>query len=158
MWRRIGVLWPNGWIDQDETWRGRRPRQRLYCVDGDPAPLPKGAQSPIFGPCLSWPNNWLDQDATSYGCRPRPRRQCVRLEPIPQKGGQQPPTFRPMYCDQTAGWIKVPLRKEVGLGPGHIVLDGDPTPHLRRGTAPTFRPIFIVTKRLEESRYHLVRR
>jgi len=24
------------------------------------------------------------------------------------------------------GWIKMPLNKEVGLGPGHIVLDGDP--------------------------------
>jgi len=27
---------------------------------------------------------------------------------------------------QTAGWIKMPLVTEVGLGPGHIVLDGDP--------------------------------
>jgi len=27
---------------------------------------------------------------------------------------------------QTVGWIKMPLGKEVGLGPGHIVLDGDP--------------------------------
>jgi len=27
-------------------------------------------------------------------------------------------------CGQTVGWIKMPLGKEVGLGPGHIVLDG----------------------------------
>jgi len=27
---------------------------------------------------------------------------------------------------QTAGWIKTALGMEVGLGPGHIVLDGDP--------------------------------
>jgi len=32
-------------------------------------------------------------------------------------------------CGQTIGWIKMPLGKEVGLGPGHIVLDGDPAPH-----------------------------
>jgi len=32
-------------------------------------------------------------------------------------------------CGQTVGWIKVPLGKEVGLGPGHTVLDGDPSPH-----------------------------
>jgi len=25
---------------------------------------------------------------------------------------------------QTAGWIKMPLGKEKGLGPGHVVLDG----------------------------------
>jgi len=33
-----------------------------------------------------------------------------------------------VYCGQMAGWIKMPLRMEVGLGPGHVVLDGDPAP------------------------------
>jgi len=32
--------------------------------------------------------------------------------------------FRQLWPD--VGWIKMPLGKEVGLGPGHIVLDGDP--------------------------------
>ena len=32
----------------------------------------------------------------------------------------------PCYCGQTAGCIKIPLAMELGLGPGHIVLDGDP--------------------------------
>jgi len=46
-------------------------------LNGDPAlPLKKGAQPPIFGPCLLWPNGWMDQDATWYGGRPRPRRHC----------------------------------------------------------------------------------
>jgi len=40
-----------------------------------------------------------------------------------------------MYCGQTAGWIKLPLGTQVGLGLDHIVLDGDPDP-LQRGTAP----------------------
>ena len=31
-------------------------------------------------------------------------------------------------CGQTAGWIKMPLGMDVGLGPGDIVLDGDPAP------------------------------
>jgi len=35
----------------------------------------------------------------------------------------------------------MPLDTEVGLGPGHIVLDGDPAP-LTRGTAPP--PYFSV--------------
>jgi len=36
-----------------------------------------------------------------------------------------------------AGWIKVPLGTEVRLGPGSIVLDGDPAPSspTERGTA-----------------------
>jgi len=31
-----------------------------------------------------------------------------------------------VHCGQTVGWIKIPLGMEVGLGPGQIVLDGDP--------------------------------
>jgi len=31
-------------------------------------------------------------------------------------------------CGQTAGWIKMSFGTEVGLGPGHIVLNGNPTP------------------------------
>jgi len=27
-----------------------------------------------------------------------------------------------------AGWVKMPLGMEVGLGPGDFVLDGDPAP------------------------------
>ena len=30
-----------------------------------------------------------------------------------------------VYCGQTFGWIKMKLGVQVGLGPGHIVLDGD---------------------------------
>jgi len=30
-----------------------------------------------------------------------------------------------VHCGQTVGWIKMPPGVEVGLGPGHIVLDGD---------------------------------
>jgi len=33
-----------------------------------------------------------------------------------------------MYCGQTVGRIKMPLGTEVDLGPGGIVLDGDPAP------------------------------
>jgi len=33
-----------------------------------------------------------------------------------------------VYCGLTVGWIKMKLGMKVGLGPGHIVLDGDPAP------------------------------
>jgi len=48
-----------------------------------------------------------------------------------------------------AGWIKMPLDREVGLGPGDIVLDGDlaPSPPEKKGTAaPTFWPMSVVAK------------
>jgi len=38
-----------------------------------------------------------------------------------------------VYCGQTVGWIKMKLGTLVGLGPGHIVLDGDPAPLPQRG-------------------------
>jgi len=28
----VGVLWPNGWKDQDATWYGGRPRPKPHCV------------------------------------------------------------------------------------------------------------------------------
>jgi len=58
---------------------------------------------------------------------------------------------------QMAGWIKLTLATEVGLGPGDIVLDGDPAPSEKGGTAPNFPPMFVVAKRLDGSRCHLVR-
>ena len=48
-----------------------------------------------------------------------------------------------VYCGQTVGWIKMKLGMQVGLGPGHIVLDGNPAPLPQRGTAPNLRPISI---------------
>jgi len=45
-----------------------------------------------------------------------------------------------VHCGQTVGRIKMKLGMQVGLGHGHIVLDGDPAPHTQRGTAPS--PIF----------------
>ena len=55
----VGVLWPNGWMDQNETRNAGRPRPRPHCVTwgpSSPSPIPKEAQPPIFGPCLLWPN------------------------------------------------------------------------------------------------------
>jgi len=64
-----------------------------------------------------------------------------------------------VYCGQTVGWIKMKLSVEVGVGPGHIVLDGDPAPLPKRGTAiPQYWPMPVVAKRLDGSRCHLVER
>ena len=42
-----------------------------------------------------------------------------------------------VYCGQTVGWIKMKLGTEVGLGPGHIVLHGDPVPRKKQRYNPT---------------------
>jgi len=49
------------------------------------------------------------------------------------------------------------LGMEVGLGPGHILLDGDPAPFLQKGAEPpNIRPNYIVVKQLDASRCHWV--
>ena len=51
------------------------------------------------------------------------------------------------------------LDKQVGLGPGHIVLDGDPaSPPLKGGRSPQFSAISVVAKWLDGSRWHLAQR
>jgi len=44
----VGVLWPNGWMDQDKTWHGGRPRPRPHCVRWELAPPPKRGHMPRF--------------------------------------------------------------------------------------------------------------
>jgi len=47
--------------------------------------------------------------------------------------------WRWCFCSQTVGWIKMSLDTEVGLAPGHILLDDDPAPLSRkRHSTPHF--------------------
>ena len=52
-----------------------------------------------------------------------------------------------VYCGQTVGWIKMSLDTEVGLGPGDVVLDGDPAPHfaIDRPSQLLLSMCFIIT-------------
>jgi len=64
-----------------------------------------------------------------------------------------------VHCGQTVGWVKMKLSVQVGLGPSHIVLDGDPAPlpaPPKGHSPPNFRPISVVAKWLHGSRCHLV--
>jgi len=110
------------------------------------------AVCPVLSVCdfgVLWPNSWMDQDATWYEGRPQLRPHCATWGPSsPQKKGAQPPFLAHVYCSQMAGWIRVPLSTEVGLCWGDIVLDEDPAPPTKTGTAaPTFWPMSTVAKR-----------
>ena len=167
-----------------------------------PSPKKGTEPPPNYGPFLLWPNSWMHQDATWYGGRLQPRRLFVRWDPAPPpKGGRAPcPIFGPFLF-----WPKMPVGREVSLGPDDIVLDEDtapcpksvrspspifgpyllwpngwmdqdatwyggrPRPRRRcvrwrprslpkKGRAPNFRLMFIVAKRQDGSRWHLVRR
>jgi len=82
----------------------------------------------------------MDQDKTWHGDRPRPSPNFIKWEPSspPPKGHNPASTkkFGHVCCGQTPGWIKMPLGREVGFDPGHIVLDGDPAPPPPKGHSP----------------------
>ena len=77
--------------------------------------------------------------------------------PLPKKGAEPPQFSAHVYCVKTAGWIKMVLDVEVGLSPGDFVLDGDPAPRSpKTGLGlPNLLPMFIVSKRLDGSRWYL---
>ena len=95
----VGVLWPYGWMDEDATWCGGRPRPRPHFVRWEPSsPIRKGHNSPSpFSAHVSWPNGWMDQDATWYVGMPWSMRHCVRWVPScrPSPNGAQ---HTPLFC------------------------------------------------------------
>jgi len=127
-------------------------------LDGDPALPPKkrAEPPPLFAPCLLWPNGWMDQDATWYGGRPWPMPHCVGWGPSSpsSKRGHSPQFSAHLYCGQTALWLKMPLDTKVGLGPCHIVLDGDPArPHERGTAAPAYFRLMSIVATVAHLRY-----
>ena len=101
----VDVFWPNGWMDQDATWFGGRPRPRTQCVRWRPvAPSERGtAAPPPFRP-MSIVAKRLD--GSGYHLirgGPRPRRQCVRrATSSPKERGITAFHFSVhVYCGQT---------------------------------------------------------
>ena len=134
-------LWcPNGWMYQDGMEVGLSPGD--FVLDGDPALPKKGAEPPIFGPCLLRLNGY---DASKMplnmqaGLSPGDFVLDGDPVPFPKMGRSPPPQFSAnLYCDQTAACIKMPLGIERGLSPEDFVYDGtQPLP--KKGAEP---PIF----------------
>jgi len=61
---------------------------------------------------------------------PPPKREAEAGDRVPQFSAHG-------YCGRTAGWMKMALGTEIGLGPVHIVLDGDTAPLPKQGTEPS---------------------
>ena len=133
-------------------------------LDGDSSPLKQGgAAVPTYRPMYCGQTaGWIKMPlGTEIGLKPGAIVLDGNPAPFPPLKGAEPlPQFSVgrVCCRQTAGLIKMPLGMEVGLGPGRIVLDRDQFPLPKRSTAPNFRPMSVVAKRLDGLRCHLVRR
>ena len=159
----VGELWPNRWIDQDETWHAGRPRSRTHCVRWGPSsPSLKGAQPQFSAHICSVVAKWLHRSrchlVLEVGLGPGDFVLDGDTAPPPPNGGGVPPQFSAhFYCGHKARCIKMPLGMEVGLSPWEFVLDGNPPlPKRGRRLLPNVRPISRVAKRLDASRCHLL--
>jgi len=129
------------WLD-GATWYGGRPQPRRHCVRWEACSPPKeGGTAPQFWPtCCGQTAAWIKVPlGTGVGLSTQATLCYMRTQLPLKKGHTTPPPFSaPVCCGQTAaGWIKMPLDREVDVGKGDIVLHGDPVPP--KGTQP---PIF----------------
>jgi len=138
----VGVLWPNGWMDQDATWFGDRPRSGHIMLDEDPAPpTERVTAAPTFvvhvycGQTARWIKIKM-----SFGTKVGliPGHFVLYGDPAPpQKGGTAARQFSAhVYCGQTAAWIKMSLGTEVGLPRPHCVTWGSSSPPPKEAQQP----------------------
>ena len=145
----VGVLWPNGWTDQDETWHAgcMHASTTLCTLNGVSAPLPQTGIASQVSPHVrcGQTDGWIKM----------PLRMEVGLgrgdfvldgDPPSSSPKKQKPKFSAhVYCGQTAAWIKMSLGMEQGLRPGDFVLDGDPVALSPKGgrTPQIFGPCLL---------------
>jgi len=142
----LRLIWPESATDLYAKWVDRRYSfWTAVCKTVRPMLSDRCLSAcPVLSVCnvgALWPNGWTEQDETWHADRPRPWPHCVRRGPRSSspKRGQSPQFLAHVYCGQTAAWIKMPLGMEVGLSPGHIVLDGSQLPLPKQGgTAPSY--------------------
>jgi len=128
----VGVLWPNGWIDQAKTWHGGRPESMRHCVRLGPS-SPPAKNSTAASPHIS---------AHVY---------CGQMA-----GWIKMPLGMEVQASAQVT-IFGPCIQYINCGPGEIVLDKDLAPPPRGAQSEIFGPcLLIVAKRLDGSRCHLV--
>jgi len=132
------LWWPNGWMDEDGTWRGSGPWSRPHCARWGSSSLPKKGQSPHLycgqtAVCIKMPLGM------EVGLSPGDFVLDGDPAPLPQNGGGALQSLAHVYCSQTPVCMRIPFGTEVGLSLGNIVLDGDPAACPLKGHSP---PIF----------------
>jgi len=88
------LLWPNGWMHQDATWYGGRPRPRRHCLRWGPSPSPKGGGALNFRPMSIVANGCMYQNTTWYGVHLSIGNIVLDGDPaLPLLKGHSPPIF-----------------------------------------------------------------
>jgi len=85
----IGVLWPNSWMDQDETWQGGRPRPWPHCVRWEPSSPTANGNSPqlLAHVCCGQMAGWIKMPlCIEVGLNPGDFVLNENPAPLPKKG------------------------------------------------------------------------
>ena len=142
----VRVLWPNGCMDQDETWRASRPRPWSHCVRWGPSSLPeRGTAASSFWP-MSIVAKRLDGWKRHLVRWPRPRPHCVRWGPAPfPPKGHSPPIFGPYLLRPNGCMDQDATRRGARPRPRRLLwpngwMDQDGTWH---GGRPQPRPLCV---------------
>jgi len=158
----VDVLWPNGWMHQDELGVEVGLGPDDIVLNGDPAPPPQRGTANQFSAhvCCGQTAGWIKMPPG----RSRPRRHCVTRGPSlsHEKGGTAAPTFWPMSIvakrlDESRCHLVWRRAFAPWLRP-HCVRWDPARPHIKGAQTPNFWPIYVVAKRWDGSRCHLVRR
>ena len=143
----IGVLWPNGWMDLDETWHTGRPWPWPHCVRWGPSsPPPKGGRAHQFSANISCGQTagWINMPrGREVGLSPSDVALDGDRAPLPQKKAE-PPTFGPCLLwprrlDRSRcrlAWRQVSAQATLCSMGTHLSLP-------QRGTAPIFSPYLL---------------
>ena len=132
-------MWPNGWMDQDATGYGGRPRPRPRCARWGPrSPSSKRGHSPQFSAhvCCGQMAGWIKMPLVTMVGLGLGNIVLDADPAAPPRDTVPSQISAHVCCGQTAGWIKMPLNTKVGLGPGRILLHGDPAPFPKGAQPP----------------------
>ena len=158
----VHALRPNGWTDKDETWHEGRPRPWPHCVRWGPSsPSTKGAQPPpkfsahiCCGQMAAWIKMPLGME---LGLGPGDFVLDGDPAPPPPKG-HRPPICGPYLLRPNGCMDQDVTRYGARFRPRRLCVRWGSRCPLPKGggrNPPNFRPMFIVPKRLDESRWHL---
>jgi len=148
------VLWPNGWIDQDETWHAGSLGPGHTMLDGDTAPPPQRGTAPQFSAhiCCGQMAEWIKMPlGMEIGLSLGDFVSDWDPAPLPKNG--------PCLL-----WPNDQMDQDSTLHGGghrsrpHCARRGPSSPSQKRGHTPSFRPMSNVAKQLYGSRSYLVRR
>ena len=97
----VGVLWPKGWMHQDETWHGGRPWPRPHCVRWGPSsPLKAAHPQFLANACCGQTAGWIKMllgREVDLGPGHIVFDGYLPLPPQKKRKGHNPsPSFRPM--------------------------------------------------------------